>query len=146
MAKSTKIPSPEQAETPISSMIDIVFLLIIFFVVTASIDKDIEDERVSLADAPHGRPATKKDPRAVIINVRDDGTIKIGMNDNIKPEDVERILKNAIAKMPKNEAFNMPIVIRGDYNAQHYYIKQVMDAVKSTGLYKISFTGMQQQG
>lgn len=144
MPKAAKIPNPEQAEVPISSMIDIVFLLIIFFVVTASVDKDIEDERVALADAPHGRPATKKDPRAIVINVHDDGTIKIGMNDNIKPADVTAILKSAISKMPKAEAFSIPITIRGDYNAQHFYIKQVMDAVKSTGLYKISFTGMQQ--
>ena len=87
MAKGkVKVKTPDQAETPISSMIDVVFLLIIFFVVTASIDKEIEDERVILAEAPHGRPIKKKDPRSLVINVRQDGTFSMGMRTVTLPE------------------------------------------------------------
>ena len=32
---------------------------------------------------------------------------------------------------------DFPIVIRGDHRAQHGYIKEVMDAITSTGLYKV---------
>jgi biopolymer transport protein ExbD len=38
-------------ETPVTQMIDIVFLLIIFFVVTASVDNDLVDNTISLAQA-----------------------------------------------------------------------------------------------
>ena len=43
--------SEDTLETPITQMIDIVFLLIIFFVVTASVDKDLVDDTISLAQA-----------------------------------------------------------------------------------------------
>ena len=136
-----KIKTPDQAETPISSMIDVVFLLIIFFVVTASIDKEIEDERVILAEAPHGRPIKKKDPRSLVINVRQDGTFSMGMRTVTLPE-IKNELEQAKLSV-SNPAENLPIIVRGDYHAQHYYIKQVMDTVKSTGLYKVRFNAQQ---
>ena len=136
-----KIQGPDQAETPISSMIDVVFLLIIFFVVTASIDKEIEDERVILAEAPHGRPIKKKDPRSIIINVRQDGTFTMGMRTVTLPE-IKNELEQAKLSV-SNPVENLPIIIRGDYHAQHHYIRQVMDTVKSTGLYKVRFNAQQ---
>ncbi len=137
-----KIDGPEQAETPISSMIDIVFLLIIFFVVTASVDKEIEDEKVILAESPHGRPIKQKDPRSVVINVRQDGTFYMGMRPVTIPE-IKQQLEAAKASVA-NPGENLPIIIRGDWHVQHHYIRQVMDAVKSTGLYKIRFNAQQE--
>jgi len=60
MAKKKKRAQLAEASVPISAMIDIVFLLIIFFVVTASIDKEVEDEMITLSNAPHGKPVVKK--------------------------------------------------------------------------------------
>lgn len=136
-----KIQGPDQAETPISSMIDVVFLLIIFFVVTASIDKEIEDEKVLLSEAPHGRPVKKKDPRSFIINVRQDGTLTMGMR-TVTIAEIKQQLELAKAGVA-NPGENLPIIIRGDFHVQHHYIREVMDAVKSTGLYKIRFNAQQ---
>ncbi len=135
MAKGSKKPQmDEMAEVPISSMIDVVFLLIIFFVVTASIDKEIEDERVVLARAPLGKekPITKKDPRTLTINVRDDGEIWMGMQKVSKQE-----IKNELERMKVQFGEDFPIVIRGDHRAPHGFIKEVMEAITSTGLYKV---------
>ncbi|OGV34077.1 MAG: hypothetical protein A2020_01255 [Lentisphaerae bacterium GWF2_45_14] len=129
-----KKPETQEASVPISSMIDIVFLLIIFFVVTASIDKEIEDERVTLANAPHGKPLTKKDPRSVTINVRPDGTLNMGMYTMTKPQISEQ-LKISASKF----GYDMPIIIRGDREVQHGYIQEVMEAVTDTGLYRMNF-------
>lgn len=135
MAKGSKKPQmDETAEVPISSMIDVVFLLIIFFVVTASIDKEIEDEKVILARAPLGKekPITKKDPRTLTINVREDGEIWMGMRKVSRAE-----IKNELDRMKVQYGEDFPIVIRGDHRAQHGYIKEVMDAITDTGLYKV---------
>ncbi len=137
-----KLQTADVAETPISSMIDVVFLLIIFFVVTASIDKEIEDEKVMLSQAPHGRPVKKKDPRSVIINVRQDGTYTMGMH-TVSLDEIKNQLEMAKAGVA-DPANNLPIIIRGDWHVQHHYIKQVMEAVKSTGLYKIRFNAQQE--
>ena len=50
--------SEDTLETPITQMIDIVFLLIIFFVVTASVDKDLVDDTISLAQAKNTNAET----------------------------------------------------------------------------------------
>jgi biopolymer transport protein ExbD len=133
MAKR-KRKEQEEASVPISSMIDIIFLLIIFFVVTASIDKEIEDEQVTLAAAPHGKPLTKKDPRSVTINVRRDGSVNIGMH-QMKMSQLTLQLKAAASK----RGSDIPIIIRGDQNTQHGYIKDVMEAITETGLYRVKF-------
>lgn len=122
------------AATPISAMIDVVFLLIIFFVVTAAVDKDIQDANVSLANAPHGRPIAKKDPRSIVINVRKDGTTTVGMLP-VTTAQISDILRNAASKY----GHDIPIIIRGDKDVQHYYVQQVMNAVTDTGLYQIKF-------
>jgi biopolymer transport protein ExbD len=137
MAKRKK-REVQEAEVPISSMIDIVFLLIIFFVVTAAIDKEIQDEKIELAKAPHGKPLTKKDPRSVTINVRSDSEdgsfFTIGMQ-IMSPSQISQQLVTAANKWGKD----IPIIIRGDRDTQHEHIKEVMEAVTRTRLYKIKF-------
>ena len=56
--------------TPITQMIDIVFLLIIFFVVTASVDKDLVDESIQLALARNTKAEEHLKANTVTINVR----------------------------------------------------------------------------
>lgn len=124
----------QEAEIPISSMIDIVFLLIIFFVVTASLDKEIEDEQIILTNAPHGKPLKKKDPRGVTINVRQNGQINVS-GSLVSMGVLSDILTNQAAKFGND----IPIVIRGDRNAKHGYIKKVMEAVTKTKLYRVKF-------
>jgi biopolymer transport protein ExbD len=134
MARAKKNRQQKEADIPISAMIDIVFLLIIFFVVTATIDKDLLDEKVLLADAPHGKPQSQKNPLSVTINVRADGEINIGMAKMSKKQ-VSSVLKDAASRWGND----FPIIIRGDKDAQHHYIQEVMTAVTDTGLYKVKF-------
>ena len=137
MAKKRRNSDETEADIPISSMIDVVFLLIIFFVVTAAIDKEIEDDKVKLADAPHGKPQKKKDPRSVTINVREDGSINMAMQPYTLAG-ITQALNTAAAQW----GVDMPIIIRGDRRTQHYYIKKVLDAVTKTKLYKVKFVAV----
>jgi biopolymer transport protein ExbD len=124
----------EKTDSGIATMIDIIFLLIMFFVVTASLDKEIQDEKVDLTNAPHGKPLKKKDPRTVTINVRSNGQINVG-GQLISMGTLSDILTNNAAK----NGNDIPIVIRGDRDVQHGYIKKVMDAVTTTKLYRVKF-------
>ncbi len=127
----------EEANVPISAMIDIVFLLIIFFVVTASIDKEAEDEEVKLSNAPHGKPVKKKDPRSITINVRRNGSMNIGGRHMSKSE-----ITAALTVAADRHGHNIPIIIRGDHRVQHGHIKEVTEAVTDTGLYKVKFNAV----
>jgi biopolymer transport protein ExbD len=121
-------------------MIDIIFLLIIFFVVTASMDKEIQDENIKLTNAPHGKPIKKKDPRSVTINVRQNGTINVG-GQLVSMGTVSNILTNAASQY----GTDIPIIIRGDRNAMHGYIKKVLEAVTETKLYHVKFQALKDE-
>ena len=139
--KSRKERDQEDADVPISAMIDVVFLLIIFFVVTATLDRDIEDESIRLCNAPHGKPVKKKDPRTVTINVRSDGVCTI--SGNIADADtVGRVLRNAANQF----GTDIPIIIRADKAVLHGYVKKVMEAITATGLYRIKFQALKEKG
>jgi len=137
MAREKKRRQEEEADVPISAMIDVVFLLIIFFVVTASMDKDIQDEKVRLSFAPHGKPIKKVDPRSVTINVRADGvcTISGRIADSVM---VSNVLKNAANEFGKD----IPIIIRADRGVLHGHVEKVMKGVTDTGLYKVKFRAL----
>ncbi len=130
----------EEADIPISSMIDIVFLLIIFFVVTASMDKEIEDESINLTNAPHGKPIKKKDSRAVTINIRKNGTVNVSGR-IVSMGTVSDILTNAAAQY----GTDIPIIIRGDRNTMHGYVKKVLEAVTETQLYRVKFQALKDE-
>jgi biopolymer transport protein ExbD len=130
----------EEADIPISSMIDIVFLLIIFFVVTASMDKEIQDESIKLTNAPHGKPVKKKDPRAVTINVRKNGDINVSGR-IVSMGTVSDILKNAAHQY----GTDIPIIIRGDRDTLHGYVKKVLEAIQETQLYKVKFQALKEE-
>ena len=132
--------TPKEADVPIESMIDIIFLLIIFFVVTASMDKEIQDANIKLTSAPHGKPIKKKDPRSVTINVRKDGSINIG-GQMVSMGTVSSILTNAASQYGND----IPIILRGDRNAMHGYIKKVLEAVTETQLYKVKFQALKDE-
>jgi len=137
MARKRRKNEYGEAAVPISAMIDITFLLIIFFVVTAAMDKEVEDEAIVLSTAPHGKPIVKKDPRSVVINVRRDGSVNLNAVEKSMPE-ITNILTVAASKWGND----MPIVIRGDRNVQHYHVKKVMDAITKTGLYRVRFDAL----
>ena len=141
MAKKTRLMTEEAASVPISSMIDIVFLLIIFFIVTATLEKDLQDESVLLADAPNGRPVAKQDPRTIIINLRMDGSMTIGGRVLTGPQ-LTALLEDVKRTTPDPKS--IPIVIRGDRQVQYHYGSKVLDAIKAAELSHVSLAGLQE--
>jgi len=137
MAREKKRVPLAEAGMPISAMIDIVFLLIMFFVATAAMDKEIEDEQISLTTAPHGKPIQKKDPRSVVINVRKNGKMNIS-GQEMSNAQVSAILTSAAARWGNDT----PIVIRGDRRVQHHYIEEAMNTVTEVQLYRVKFNAM----
>lgn len=119
-------------ETPITSMIDIVFLLIIFFVVTASIDKDVVDDNIKLAQAKAAPAVETTDPRAVTINLRKDGEINVALRPMSKQG-----LYNFLINMRTQSGNSMPVLIRCDGKTLFRDINKVMDAASKAGLYRV---------
>lgn len=132
-----RAPEPGMNMTP---MIDIVFQLIIFFVLTVDLSKKAVDDTIRLGLAPHGPVVEKKDPREINIDVDANGKIRIART-VLSPGALQSMLKSAVNR----SGLTTPVVIRGDGEARHEAIKQVMDICAGVGLWKVKFSAIKEK-
>jgi biopolymer transport protein ExbD len=119
-------------------MIDMVFQLMIFFLVTIKMDQDQINENIKLAKSPHGPAIEERDPRTITIEVDKRGRISLG-GTFMRPELLKAILQGAVYRT----GFGVPILIRGDLQAPHSDIRRVMDICSGVGLWRIQFAAIQ---
>ena len=128
------------AQLDMTPMIDVVFQLIIFFVVTVDLQTKAVDTKIRLAMSPNGPVEEQKDPRTVVVDVDADGDISI-MRTRIS----EGQLLNILNKARNESGQSTPVVIRGDFQAKHGTVKRVMDVCGKAGLWKIRFAALKEK-
>jgi biopolymer transport protein ExbD len=123
---------PEPAGMQLAPMIDIVFLLLIFFIVTWQFSRSETELNVSVPTAEEGSELTR--PKGeIIINVLADGTIRVeGLTVDL-PQLNQKLA--AIARQFQNQ----PVRIRGDGGVAYQRIVEVIDTCQKAGIWNISF-------
>jgi len=118
--------------TPIASLIDVVFLLIIFFVITAAQEKEIIDRSIDLAEAKYAKAAEEKNPMTITVNLRKDGTMNIAK----RPLNLSQ-LRSILQGTYQDTGGTVPILIRCDGETPYRYVDRLETVIKETGFYKI---------
>ncbi|MBT8140749.1 MAG: biopolymer transporter ExbD [Gammaproteobacteria bacterium] len=111
----------------LTSLIDVVFLLLIFFMVSTSFTKESE-MKITLPQAEVETPASI-DPSIEIV-ITADG--KYFLNDRELINSDPATLREAISR-EVGEDRNMPITIRADGNATHQSVVAAMDVAGRLG-------------
>lgn len=137
MAKRKKKEISAGCECDMTPMIDVVFQLIIFFIVTLKMDEENPD--IVLDDAPHGPMIKEEHPLTTVIEVDRRGRITMN-NVPFSKKALFGYLKNKYKKYGE-----YPILIRGDYRSQHNDIRGVMDLCTSAGLWRINFAAVKER-
>ena len=133
----------ENPALDMTPMIDVVFELIIFFVVTLT-EAQRKDETIELEDGQHGIVLTPEElpPTHMQIDIasRDrkgkylpKGRITMGDRE-ITPDEIGRRVKERMRKVGE-----FPVLIRADFNCRHEAVARVMNACTANGIWKISF-------
>ncbi len=135
MAKKRNVEGCEMNMTP---MIDVVFQLIIFFVVTLKMTEEINPDIV-LEDGKHGEIITtdNQPTQTVTIEVSRRGRISIS-NATLSIGMLENIIRSRY-----NKFGSFPVMVRADYRTQHEDVKRVMDACTRNGVWKVGFIAVQ---
>ena len=130
----------ENPSLDMTPMIDVVFELIIFFVVTL-VEAQRKDETIELEDGRHGIVLTPEElpPTHMMIDIgMRKGKPRISMGDrDITPDEIGRRVKERMRKIGE-----FPVMIRADFQVPHYAVARVMNACTANGIWKISFVAI----
>lgn len=114
------------AYIPTASMADIVFLLIIFFILTFNTDVD----RASRVTLPKSMEREEVPKKAALVSIDKDRVIRISDGEETskavgRPEDVLSFAANIVATQP-----GKPIVVKADKDLPYKVVDNVIDQLK----------------
>ena len=122
-------------EIPSSSMADIAFLLLIFFLVTTTFPKD-KGLAIVLPEQGETQEVSQKNILHIIVNPTGAVTIRRGesqQEQTVRPDDVEAIWRQDVAQ---NE--NLIAAVKTHPDAPYRFMIDVLDALQSAGSERIS--------
>ena len=123
---------PEPSRLQLTAMIDILLLLLIFFIVSHQYSNSETELSVSVPTAKEGADP-KRQKGEIYINVLADGSIKVEGNSVDLPALLEKL--SSIAAQFENQ----PVRIRGDGGVAYQRIVEVIDTCQKAGIWNISF-------
>ena len=116
-------------------MIDIIFLLLIFFLMT-SIFARLENElSITVPTADESQPP-RRAPGEIIINLTQDGVIVVNQR-RLNMQELEQILVK-IGNIYKDQS----VIIRGDRDALFGRAIAILDACAKAGIWNVSFAAL----
>jgi len=125
------------AEGDMTPMIDIVFQLVIFFMLTLNFSQDEQSELIKLPNSELAKPATSPVEKPITLQLTKTSKVLVG-GDEIPLAGVQKILlreKQAIQKASGNVR-SATIIIRADQNVQTGKVQELIRACQMTGFEK----------
>lgn len=125
--------SRDEVDLDITPLIDVVFLLLIFFMVSTTFEHNSE---INITLPSSSKNVTEKKSDAVNISLDAQGNVYINgeiiRNDQL--ETIKMALSDALVGLKEP-----PIIINADSNATHQSVVKIMDVASQLGLFNITF-------
>ena len=127
---SEETPDDADSEIDLTPMLDVVFIMLIFFIVTASFVKELGFD-VNRPDAQQQQPKNN-DIKNILVNITDDGELFVNRR-RVNAEALTANIKRLHAESPKGT-----VVIQADDDSKNDLLITVMDAARKAGVYDVS--------
>jgi biopolymer transport protein ExbD len=117
----------EEAAIDLTPMLDVVFIMLIFFIVTTSF---VKEAGISV-QKPKASNAQSQAKATIFVAVKANGEIWLDK----RPVDVERVgatIEKLLAESPSDS-----VIVQADKEAKHGVVVSVMDQIKLAGIDKI---------
>jgi biopolymer transport protein ExbD len=125
-------PEEEGDEIDIIPLVDVIFLLLTFFIfITLSMVVQ-EGVNVSLASSETGQSVKDREP--IVVSVKESGQIYFNKNQVSAKELLSRLKRRA----SRNK--KQPVFLNADQAAQHKNVIEALDTVRKSGLSNVTFT------
>jgi biopolymer transport protein ExbD len=124
----------DEAEINITPMLDIVFIMLIFFIVTTSFVKEVGLE----LNRPSNEPQEEKKISEVIaIRIESSGQIQV----NNRPVDIRAVRANVEGELA-TKGSQTPVVVIADRTADSGLMVRVIDQARMAGAASVSIAAM----
>ena len=120
----------EEAEVNMTPMLDIVFIMLIFFIVTAVF---VKEAGISV-EKPNAENALVQKQVSILVAITEDDTIHVNRN-KIDIDEVRTTIEKLHAENPKGS-----IAIQADDRSKSGLVLEVYDAIKDAGVERIAFS------
>ena len=132
-AFSNVTSAEEETEINITPMLDVVFIMLIFFIVTASFVKESGIE----VDRPSAVTAVVKETGNILVAITASGQIWVDRR-QVDPRAVRANIERLHAENPQGS-----VVIQADKNSTTEMLIGVMDAARQAGVYNVSIAAQE---
>ena len=127
LIKSTSPESDGGAAIELTPIIDMVFLLLIFFLVATTFQQTEREMQIALPDTESGGPISVS-LKEIIVNVTSQGVIIVAGRE-VSTDDLRTIITQAVDQNPGQK-----VTVRGDKSASYEAIVRALDVVKASGV------------
>lgn len=123
----------DDVELNLTPLIDVVFLLLIFFMVSTTFQRASE-LNITLPKA--SEEYTEAKPDSVKVDIDAQGRVYVNDKQLVNTQllTIREAIRDAVRDLK-----NPPLIIAADANARHQMVIKVMDAARQLGLIKITF-------
>jgi len=111
-----------------SSLLDVLFILIIFFLVTTTFKQLEDDHRVDLPVDQRNQALSNQAGDVVKVNIRKSGAYVV-MDNPVSEEQLEATMKKAV-----EDRAEVKVLIRADKESKHLYVANVLSICKFVGV------------
>lgn len=126
--------TPRKPEVQISPLIDVIFLLLIFYAVTTQF---VTDERLKL-DLPEAETAEEvgrtREERPPLVKVAQDGSVWID-DEEVPKEELASRIEELVSRRPEQT-----LILQGDQGADYGVVVKVLDTARGVGAKSIQMS------
>jgi biopolymer transport protein ExbD len=122
----------DDSNVDITPMLDVVFIMLIFFIVTATFIKEAGID----VDKPEAATAVVQEKASILVAIDAEDNVWINRR-QVDVRSVRSIIERLHAENPKGT-----VVIQADKDSRNNTLVQVMDASRRAGVYDIALAAM----
>jgi biopolymer transport protein ExbD len=133
---------PEPVALQVAPMVDVVFLLICFFMLTAQLVQSQKDPTVRLPLMPHAKSQTEA-PAEVTVNLRADGAVMVN-GQRFSAAALAGRLTDEKARA-RGEGRLLRVVVRADRRQRFGALDEILTACRRAGLPQVVFRAVEEE-
>lgn len=135
MRRFSKKQQKEETEINLTPMLDVVFIMLIFFIVTTSFVKEAGVE----VNRPSAKSAKQKGKANILVAIKDNNEIWIDK----RMVDIRSVRAN-IERLKADNNIENSVVIQSDTDSKTGTLVRVMDQIRLAGIFNISISTLKE--